>query len=593
VISDAVFLVRDAYAKMSYRVPALVAVMVLSSLTEGLALGMALPLLTTVGNMGSGSAPAGASWLGSIPARFGLSPGPALFGGLMIGLLALSCATVLVQARLSARLQARYAEWWQVSLFQSALRADLPYLQERRSGELVHAIMTNASNVGGAFNQVMVALASLISLVVFMSLSFTLSPTISGFVIVVGVSLFLATRPLIRRAFRLGSTNFRESAELQAMTESYVGAAKLVKTSAAEEFVFERFGLSVHRVARLRAESAYDFQMAKAIFEIGGATCVSMLLILGPLVFHVGVSTVLVVLALFVRLLPRVTALQQCVHSLNSLLPSLHRVRAMVETAQARVEVHREGPLPAGMGDCAVSIALRGATVERAGRTVLDSIDLMIPAGGIVAFVGSSGSGKSTLVDALLGLVPLASGQIAVDGHDLTALPLSAWRRCVGYVSQDTSLLSGSIAENVSFGNGADLVTIDRALAGAAADFSRAGLDAEVGDRGLSLSGGERKWRGLARARAAPRRLYILDEATSALDSETEERIVETVSSLAGAATVIIIAHRFSAIRNAGMIHVIEDGRIVESGTWSDLDRPGRRFHEFKTKQEATGAISP
>lgn len=214
----------------------------------------------------------------------------------------------------------------------------------------------------------------------------------------------------------------------------------------------------------------------------------------------------------------------------------------------------------------------------------------MIPSGRIVAFVGPSGSGKSTLVDAILGLVPLASGSITVNGTPLAELPLPAWRRAVGYVGQDTMLMGGTIADNVRFGNDATDAQVEAALARASAAFVGAlalGSATEVGDRGVRLSGGERQRIGLARALAVPRLLYILDEATSALDAETEAEVIDTVAQLAGKATVIVVAHRFSAIRAADIIHVVEDGRIVESGRWEELDRPGTRFRTLRALQHA------
>jgi ABC-type multidrug transport system fused ATPase/permease subunit len=145
----------------------------------------------------------------------------------------------------------------------------------------------------------------------------------------------------------------------------------------------------------------------------------------------------------------------------------------------------------------------------------------------------------------------------------------------------------------VRFGNKATDAQIAAALAAAAADFAseiERGNAIAVGDRGARLSGGERQRLGLARALAVPRRLYVLDEATSALDVETELRVIQTVTALAGAATVLVVAHRFSAVRAADVIHVIEDGRVIESGTWDELDRLGRRFRVLKELQSVTPA---
>ena len=290
------------------------------------------------------------------------------------------------------------------------------------------------------------------------------------------------------------------------------------------------------------------------MFEFGGAAGIAGLLVVGPLLLDVKIATVLVILALFVRLLPRVSALQQGLQALNVLMPALDNLQRLRDEARA-----------------------------------LDGVDLDLPPGRIVAIVGPSGSGKSTLVDAVLGIVPLSSGLIEIGGIALDDLPLPAWRRTIGYVGQDTALFAGSVADNVRLGTQAGAEAVEAALDKAAAHFVRrlaAGVNTEVGDCGARLSGGERQRLGLARALAAQRRLFVLDEATSALDSETEAEVMRTVEGIAGEATVLIVAHRFSAVRGADIIHVLENGRIVESGDWSSLDQLGTRFYMLKQLQE-------
>ncbi len=586
------FLVRDTMAKFGLKAPVLFALMVLSGLLEGLAVTMALPLLASLGAADGGRAGILTGKLAALPGALGLPGGPVGVGILMIGLVAVSAAAFVAQARMMTALQARYVEWWQVRLFDAVMRADLSFVQERRSGDITHTTTANIANIGAALFQALSILATLASLTVYMTLAFLVSPRVSLVVLAMGVGLFTATRPFIRRAFRLGSEIFQSASKMQSMVETHVAAAKLVKTSAAEDEVSDRFKFSAAELSRLRFAQGFEFQLAKAVFEFGGASCVALLLIGGPLLLGVGVSTVLVVLALFVRLLPRLTALQQSIQSLNNLLPSLTKVREMLREAVERAEPHRFAALPPEIASAPVPIRLVDVRVQRGGRTVLDAVSVDIPGGAIVAFVGPTGSGKSTLVDVVLGLVPLESGHVEIAGRALDALPLDSWRRAVGYVGQDAALIAASIADNVRFGNQADEQAIAGALERAAADFvgsTSDGVRTLVGERGVRLSGGERQRLAIARAMAAPRRLYVLDEATSALDSETEARIIETIAGLPQGATVLIVAHRFSAVKIADIIHVVEDGRIVESGDWAALDRPGRRFHSFRTMQDLGG----
>jgi ATP-binding cassette subfamily C protein len=561
--------------------------MIMSGLLEGLAVTVALPLLGALGSSGSQSG--FVKVIEAVPAHLGLRSGPVGVGVLMLVLIAASGVTFLAQARYTAGLQVIYATQWQTRLFAVSIRADLAYLGDQRGGDVVNALVTDVNRVAGAFYHSCIVLAAIVNLVVYLVLAMLVSPVVSVAVVGLGAVLFLATRPFLARAYGYGAAITQASADVQSLASESIAAAKLVKANAAEDVACGRFGEAAGRLAAANFANAFDIQKAKAVFEFGGAAGVAAILIVGPLLLSIDVATVLVVLALFVRLLPRVTGLQQGVQALTALLPALANLRAQLDAARAAAEPADDGPLPGNIAHHVPPIVFEGVTVVRGGRPVLRDVDLVLPAGRIVAFVGPSGSGKSTLVDAVLGLVPLARGSIRIGETPLSQIPLPAWRRSVGYVGQDTVLLGGTIAENVRFGNAASDAQVDAALAAAAAADFVAGLDrggaTPVGDRGGKLSGGERQRLGLARALAVPRLLYVLDEATSALDAETEARVIETVAALAGSATVLVVAHRFSAVRAADLIHVIEDGRIIELGTWDELDKPGRRFRVLKELQ--------
>ncbi len=206
----------------------------------------------------------------------------------------------------------------------------------------------------------------------------------------------------------------------------------------------------------------------------------------------------------------------------------------------------------------------------------LHDIDLAIPAGKTTAFVGSTGSGKSTLVKLLLRFYSAQSGSITLDGKAIDGLNLQDLRRCIGYVSQDTFLTDGTVADNIAYGlhGVSDEAVAQAAQAAEATEFIAKlplGFATRIGERGQKLSGGQRQRLALARAILKNPPILILDEATSAVDNETEAAIQRSLDIVSRNRTTIVIAHRLSTVRNADCIHLMEAGRIVESGTHEEL----------------------
>lgn len=209
----------------------------------------------------------------------------------------------------------------------------------------------------------------------------------------------------------------------------------------------------------------------------------------------------------------------------------------------------------------------------------MSGLDFDAPVGRTTALVGRSGSGKSTLAELALRLYEPTAGTILFDGRPLAHWPLGDLRRRISYVAQDTILFNTTLRANLLYGVGRpvgsealeeilaafDLLEDVRALPG--------GLDAPVGERGGLLSGGQRQRVALARALLRGGELLILDEATAALDARTERRVVATVRARLGGAGLLVIAHRFTAVEEADMVHVLEAGRIVERGSPAELAR--------------------
>jgi ATP-binding cassette, subfamily B, bacterial len=209
-------------------------------------------------------------------------------------------------------------------------------------------------------------------------------------------------------------------------------------------------------------------------------------------------------------------------------------------------------------------------------RLVLDGFDLVVPRGETHAIVGSTGAGKSTVVKLLLRLYDATGGRVTLDGVDVRDVPLVELRRAVGYVGQDVFLFQGTVRENLAYGR-PDATDADLARAARLAEAHEFitelpdGYDTMVGERGQKLSGGQRQRLSIARAILKDPPVLVLDEATSAVDNETEAAIQRSLELVGRDRTVVVIAHRLSTVRHADRIHVLEEGRIVESGSHDEL----------------------
>jgi len=225
-------------------------------------------------------------------------------------------------------------------------------------------------------------------------------------------------------------------------------------------------------------------------------------------------------------------------------------------------------------------------------RQILRGVDLTINPGESVAVVGSSGSGKSTLLRMILRLYDVDRGSISIDSHPITELTLESLRQSMALIPQDTLMFNDTIYNNVRYGDlEASHEQVMQALEGAQLhpliSSLPEGVDTVVGERGIKLSGGERQRIAIARAILRQPRLLVCDEATSSLDSNTEADIMKTLKSVAKGRTCIFISHRLSTVQHCDTIHVLAEGRIVESGRHEDLvDKPSGLYKKMWETQE-------
>jgi len=476
-------------------------------------------------------------------------------------------------------------------------RLELAWFERRRTGNLMAVLNDDINQMerflnGGANDLIQVVTGSLLVGAVFFALTSRIAvlALLPVPLIVYGAFWFqsrLASRyASVREA--AGSLNSR-------LNNNLLGIAT-IKAYAAEDYE----AAHVRRASdTYRAENAGAIRFSAAITPIirmavlaGFAVTLlygGMLALSGEL----GVGSYSVLVYLTQRLLWPMTRLADMTDLYQRSMASVERVMNLLETKVAIVYAGRPVAPSAVRGE----VRFESVSFAYDQQPTLRDISLTIDAGASVAFVGSTGSGKSSLVKLLLRFYEPQTGVIRIDGQPIAELALQDLRRLIGYVAQDSFLADATVAENIAYGlSGASREqVVAAAIAAEAHEFISAlpqGYDTEVGERGQKLSGGQRQRIALARAIVRDPRVLILDEATSAVDNETEAAIQRSLEKLVVGRTSLIIAHRLSTVRHAHRIHVIEGGRIVESGTHEELVAAGKQYAALWRIQTGEAALA-
>jgi ATP-binding cassette subfamily C protein len=416
-----------------------------------------------------------------------------------------------------------------------------------------------------------------------------LSAAMTVMVMALGGALMLVQRRALQEMRASGEKLYESVGEVYAATEEHLLNIKSVKTYNAEERDVQLFGELCDEVARHTVENGRQQAASAFGFEMGSLVALGAVIFLALRVLHIQPATMLLLLAIFTRLMPQLASMQNVVHQAASTLPAYDHVLAIeaeclrhAECAGPEVELTAPLELHRELRMAGVWFAYPRGRGEDRGEPdyVLRGIDLDIEAGRLTALVGPSGAGKSTIADLANGLLLPMRGELLLDGVPLGAAQMQQWRRQIGYVGQDTVLFHKSVRENLLWARpDASEAELREALRAASAGFVYdlpGRLESIAGDRGILLSSGQRQRISLARALLRKPTLLILDEATNALDVENEARVLdalrEAVQERKGGLTVLMIAHRASAIRRADRIIELADGRVERTGTWDELN---------------------
>lgn len=367
-----------------------------------------------------------------------------------------------------------------------------------------------------------------------------------------------------------------------------IGGIKEIRVLRAEDSFFDE----IARASALQAGAQQRFNALLVMPKYLMETVITLFVILfSTYVILDGTSGAVLVgtLAIFaaaaMRILPAISTVGTSIASMNYSRYALDALDAdlrLIERDAPQCLV--EGPAAAPAAD-PQTVRFKSLEVDRISyryptglAPAISDLSLVVKQGQSVGLIGKSGAGKTTLVDILLGLHPFDSGAMRVNNKPIADFGWTTWIDQVAYIPQHVFLVDGSIERNVAFGIPEDRIDVQKvheALRLAQLDNLVArlpeGIKTQLGERGVRLSGGERQRIGLARAFYRDRQVLILDEATSALDNATERDVTEVIRNIRGEKTLIVIAHRLTTIRDCDVIHRLEGGRVVQSGSYEEV----------------------
>ncbi|WP_210649291.1 ABC transporter ATP-binding protein [Nocardioides sp. SYSU D00065] len=419
---------------------------------------------------------------------------------------------------------------------------------------------------------------------VFASLFFISPLATAAALVYFGIAGLVVQRGIRPRILRASQRNLEASKAVSKSSLQSLTAVKEIKLRHAQDPFVRTFASASEEGARASATATLLAEIPKYFLEIVFIVGVGLLAVGAAAGNTSGDS--LTLLGIFVaagtRILPSAVRLINALAGIRfARAPLAHVVsenRMLEDARNAELAARVTTTVPSG------DVAVRGLTFaydDQPDEDVLRGVDLDIPSGRTVALVGSSGAGKSTFIDILLGLHRPRDGSITAGGTSIFD-NLPDWQRQLAVVPQDVTLLDETLRANIAFDEDLDEGRLAEAVHRAQLDdlvrSMPQGLDAEIGERGVRLSGGQRQRIGIARALYRRPAVLVLDEATSALDNETERRLTETIESLKGTMTIVIVAHRLSTVRHCDQLVFMADGRVATVGTFDEVAARNEQF---------------
>jgi subfamily B ATP-binding cassette protein MsbA len=493
--------------------------------------------------------------------------------------------TELTQQTLVARLRKR--------IFEQLQSVSLSYFSKTQAGELLNSLTSEIGRLQMAFGLIAYIITKALTLVVYVLLLLTISWQLT----LVSMVLFtLVAIGLTKLNARVRESSFAVSAasgQFTSVALELINGIRTIQAFSTQDFERKRFYRATNWVLDTGVAAAKQWAIVRPLAEGLATTVLISMIILAITVFVsnglLQTASLLTFLFILFRLVPALHEMNGNRAQLSSFGGAIANICDVMRTDD-KPYLQDGGRWFRGLERSIDFVAVEfGYTAD---QPVLRDITLTIPKGKMTALVGSSGAGKTTLVDLVARFYDPSRGRVLFDGHDARSFTIKTLRSSMAIVSQDTFIFNASVRYNIAYGieDATDDAVWKAAQQANALDFILQlpeQFETQLGDRGVRLSGGQKQRLAIARALLRNPDILILDEATSALDSVSERLIQESLEQLSKGRTVIAIAHRLSTIIRADKVVVMEQGRIVEQGTYQELlNQRGKLWHYHRMQHE-------
>ncbi len=546
----------------------------LGAVLEGIGINAAIPLVSFFTGVHSGPTDFISKTIESV---FGFFYIPFTFRyllGFILGLFLLRALVVALFGYIRGRVSADFMGIESTEMLTRALRASWPFLLRQKIGTLQATLVRDIQQTASLLEVSAQAVQSFSGFCMYLLIAMNISPLMTLCTVVGGMVLLFVVRPLLKRTqVAIREYLATEKNYTQFLHEHLLGM-KTVKAAGMEERALQMGSRLVQRLRELTIRMALIRSISGSLFQPFSLVFVIILFAITYQSPDFSIVSFAATLYLIQKIFTYLESGQSALHIVSELVPYAENVEKFKTLFAEHKEVSTNGT---GAFKFTKELTFDHVSFSYTEeREVLSDVHFAIPRGKTVGLIGPSGAGKTSVADILLRLFEPTRGRVLIDGKPISDVSLESWRQHTGYVSQDIFLLNASIEENIRFYR--PELTQEAVIAAAKKANCYEFIESlpeqfatVVGDRGVLLSGGQRQRIALARALATAPELLILDEATSALDSGSEDVIQEAIQGLRGSVTVLVIAHRLTTVENADLLVVLDQGKVVETGSPKEL----------------------